>query len=153
MLIRPAKPEDLDALVALEQSAGSAAHWSRSEYEKLLTGADRLVLVAEREHQVAAFIVAHAVAEDWEIENVVVQANARRKGIASALVWTVLESTRADGQGRVYLEVRESNQPARRLYQAAGFREVGRRKGYYRDPVEDALLLECNISGAARKGD
>ncbi len=155
MLIRPAKPSDLETLLALEQNAASAAHWPVATYQKLFDGneADRVALVAERDQHVAGFIVAHTVAGEWEIENVVVHADARRKGIASALLWTVLEYVRAEGPGRVFLEVRESNVAARRLYAVAGFRESGRRKGYYNNPAEDALILECTISRAIGKSD
>lgn len=155
MLIRPAHPSDVDLLAALEQRAQTAAHWPIEQYRKLFDGDGprRLAMVAERDGALAGFIVARAMPPECEIENVVVDDGHRRKGVASALLWTVLEYVRADGAQRIFLEVRESNVAARRLYAAAGFREQGRRKDYYRDPPEDALILECRTAGAARESD
>ena len=155
MLIRPAHPSDAEALLALEQSAAAAAHWTAAEYRRLFEagGPQRLALVAERDGAVTGFIVARTVSGECEIENVVVREEDRRHGIGSALLWTALEYVRAEGRGRVFLEVRESNVPAQRLYAAAGFRQAGRRKGYYHDPEEDGLILECSAPGAARKSD
>jgi ribosomal protein S18 acetylase RimI-like enzyme len=64
--------------------------------------------------------------------------------VGRALVQHVLEALSARGARQIYLEVRESNAPARALYAAHGFTEVGRRKGYYRRPVEDAIVLRLD---------
>jgi ribosomal-protein-alanine acetyltransferase len=150
VIIRPAFPDDVDALLSLEQSCDTAAHWPRAEYQRMLTAgqAQRIAMVAEREHRVVAFIVARDAAGEWEIENLVVDAGLRRKGIGSALLWTMIEHARGDGMKRMFLEVRESNAAARKLYQSAGFVEAGRRKSYYQNPAEDALILECSAPGA-----
>ena len=81
-----------------------------------------------------------AVAGEWEIENVVVAAEFLRRGIANELVRELIQRAQNEAASAILLEVRESNLPARRLYEKHGFREVGRRRAYYRDPVEDAIL-------------
>ena len=153
MLIRPAHPSDVDLLAALEQRAQTAAHWPIEQYRKLFDGDGprRLAMVAERDGALAGFIVARAMPPECEIENVVVDDGHRRKGVASALLWTMVEHARGEHMKRMFLEVRESNLAARQLYESAGFAASGRRKGYYREPTEDALILECSAPGAVRE--
>ncbi len=86
------------------------------------------------------FLVARNVAPEWELENVVVRAEFRGAGIGTQLLEALLTRARAINSRSIFLEVRESNTAARRLYAKAGFRETGRRKGYYSDPPEDAIL-------------
>ncbi|HEU5450873.1 MAG TPA: ribosomal protein S18-alanine N-acetyltransferase [Terriglobales bacterium] len=153
MIIRPAFSDDIDSLLVLEQSCDTAAHWSRAEYERLLTKREphHIAMVAEREERAVAFIVARDTKGDWEIENLVVDKALRRKGIGSALLWTMVEHARGDGMRHMFLEVRESNVAARKLYESAGFHQAGRRRAYYQNPPEDALILECSAPGAARE--
>ena len=68
----------------------------------------------------------------------------RRGGIGRALVQAVISALAARGVRQIYLEVRESNAGARAMYGALGFQEVGRRRGYYRRPAEDAIVLRVN---------
>ena len=91
--------------------------------------------------QVAGFIVAQNVGSEWEIENLVVDAGNRRSGLATHLLRQLLCLALNQSAKAVALEVRESNQAARHFYANFGFRESGRRKGYYREPEEAAVLL------------
>ena len=136
--IRSAALNDVPPILAIEQQAPGAAHWSADEYAKLFDGG--IVLVAEEAGQVCGFICAKAVAGEWEIENVVVAAAFLRRGIANELVRNLIQRAENEAASAILLEVRESNLPARRLYEKRGFREVGRRRVYYRDPEEDAIL-------------
>jgi ribosomal-protein-alanine acetyltransferase len=88
----------------------------------------------------AAFLVARHVAPDWELENIVVAPSARRKGLGTRLLRALFARARDTNSDSVFLEVRESNSPARALYERAGFPETGRRKSYYANPSEDAVL-------------
>jgi len=96
--------------------------------------------VAEEAGQLCGFVCAKAVASEWEIENVVVAAEFFRRGIANELVSELIQRAANEAASGILLEVRESNLPARRLYEKHAFREVGRRRVYYRDPVEGAIL-------------
>jgi len=138
MLIRAAIADDIPAILAIEQSASSAAHWSAQQYEQRVK--EGFVLVAEDNGSPCGFLCAHAVAGEWEIENVVVRPESRRRGVASALIEILLEKCEQMGGAAVLLEVRESNAGARSLYEKCGLQEVGRRRAYYRDPTEDAVL-------------
>ena len=105
-------------------------------------------LVAEVGGLVAGYVIAHNAADEGEILNLGVAGAHRRRGLGRALVEQVLAALGARGVRVVYLEVRESNAGARRLYEALGFGEVARRASYYRRPVEDAVVL-CTAVPAA----
>ncbi len=91
--------------------------------------------------QVVGFIVAQNVGSEWEVENLVVDAGNRRRGLATHLLRQLLCLALNQSAKAIALEVRESNQAARNFYANFGFREAGRRKGYYREPEEAAVLL------------
>lgn len=138
--IRSATLDDVPAILAIEQQAASAAHWPAEEYEKLVkTG---VVLLAEQAGEICGFVCAKAVASEWEIENVVVATRFFRQGIADRLVQALIGQAKMLAVSSILLEVRESNRPARRLYEKHAFREVGRRRRYYNNPLEDAILYE-----------
>lgn len=101
--------------------------------------------MAERRGVVAGYIIAHCAADEGEILNLGVAAAHRRQGIGRALVERVLQELAGRGVRTVYLEVRASNAAARQLYESLGFGEVARRSGYYRRPVEDAVVLRAAI--------
>ena len=150
MLIRKATPEDIAVIRKLERDSETAAHWGEREYDALFAAEAprRLALLAaeERSAPILGFAIARCADDEWEIENLVVEGERRRQGVGSALISELVREARRSGAAAVLLEVRESNAPARRLYEKIGFNIVGRRPGYYRDPPEDALLLKISIS-------
>jgi|ERR1035437_3889893 ribosomal-protein-alanine N-acetyltransferase len=142
--IRESVPLDLPAILEIERAIPLAAHWTEDAYRQLWNGPEgiRVALVAYDDSGVLGFIVAHEIAGEWELENVAVRPGFQGRGIGRGLLQQllgVLESARAT---RLFLEVRESNLPARRLYESQGLRLSGRRKNYYGNPPEDALLFE-----------
>jgi len=140
-MIRSASLNDVPALLALEQSAATAAHWTREQY--LARVDSGIVLIAEEGvGKVSGFVCARIIAGDWELENIVVDENFRRRGIGAALLRELLGNSERNGGSAVWLEVRESNKAARRLYEKQGFRESGRRSQYYKNPEEDAILYD-----------
>ena len=136
--IRSAALNDVPAILAIEQQAPVAAHWTRDQYNKMVDSG--VVLVAEEAGQLCGFVCARTVAGEWEIENVAVAAEFLRRGIANELVRALIQRAKNEVASAILLEVRESNLAARGLYEKHGFREVGCRRVYYRDPVEDAIL-------------
>ena len=141
--IRSAVLDDVLPLLAIEQEAASAAHWTREQYERRVESG--IVLVAEEEGTISGFVCAKQVVGAWEIENMVVAKHGRRRGIGGGLLNELLRRARYEGITAVWLEVRESNRPARQLYDKHGFCETGRRRGYYSEPVEDAVLYELRL--------
>jgi ribosomal-protein-alanine N-acetyltransferase len=157
--VRPAEPADLPRLVEIASHSATAAQWNQAEYVKLFsivepdsqpqadarTGGQpqsRTALVVEQDGNVVGFIVGQQLEDEWEIENIAVTGAARRRGLGSRLVGELLDLVRSRGGKTVFLEVRESNRAARSLYEKWGFIEVGRRKMYYQNPAEDALVLK-----------
>ena len=143
MRVRRATLNDLPRIMELERESPTAAHWPPKHYEPILAAPEgpRLLLVIE-DQSVAGLLVAHNIAGEWEIENVLIDSAFQRRGLASQLLRTFLDIARQSGPKSIFLEVRESNQLARALYEKAGFIQTGRRSRYYRDPVEDAVLYK-----------
>jgi [ribosomal protein S18]-alanine N-acetyltransferase len=158
MQIRPLIEADLPLIRAWMLTAPEAPVWSDADLAGLLTMplADqrkvRKAWTAEQGQSAkAGFAVATALGipgtpAECELEFVLVPPETRRQGIGRMLVHTVLAWARDLGANEVRLEVRESNAPALRLYEACGFVVAGRRAGYYADPAEDAVLMRCQIS-------
>lgn len=141
--IRRARADDIPAIRALEQQAASAAHWPAEEYERRVDSG--VIFVAEQDGQPCGFVCARGAAGDWELENIVVVSGLRRRGVADSLMRALLDQAGRAGASRIFLEVRESNLPARRLYEKHGFGDTGRRRSYYRDPPEDAILYARSL--------
>jgi ribosomal-protein-alanine N-acetyltransferase len=96
--------------------------------------------VIEEESRVQGFLVAHGLDKEWEIENIAISGAARRRGLGARLLGEFLDQARGQRAEAVFLEVRESNQAARALYEKWAFEESGRRAQYYREPEEDAIV-------------
>lgn len=151
-IIRPAQPSDIPAMRMLERQADLTAHWSAREYDALFDDAapKRIALAAQTESHpsnLQGFLIARCDQGEWELENIVVAADRQRLGVGSALIQELLRCAESSGATSVLLEVRASNFAALRLYQKLGFREEGRRAGYYQHPTEDALLLRRKVAG------
>lgn len=139
--IRRAVPGDLEAIVAIELRHATTAHWTWRHYEQLLApDSKRLALVAELDQQIAGFLVARRVADEYDIEYIAVLPELQRQGLGGALLGHFVDIAIQENVCEIFLEVRESNTAARALYRKWCFSEAGRRKGYYTDPVEDAIV-------------
>lgn len=138
--IRPISREDATALSALEARCEGAARWGEAAYQEIGESGIR-GWAAQGGGRVLGFILVRVVADEMEILNLAVDASARRRHIGSKLLDHAVGAARAVRVRQLYLEVRESNAAARVFYVRAGFDERGRRKNYYSQPVEDALLF------------
>jgi ribosomal-protein-alanine N-acetyltransferase len=119
--------------------------WSRSDFEEALRSGGP-VSVAETRDGAVGYAVGRSVLDEGEILNLGVARAARRQGVGRALVERLMEVFTSRGVRRVFLEVRQSNLAAQRLYAGFGFTAVGRRRQYYRSPAEDAVVLRAVIS-------
>jgi len=144
VLVRKFAPSDVPAVLAILEESPEAAAWSRESLLQL-DSVTPTAWVAEWEGIVAGFLIGRSAADEFEILNMAVSGAHRRRGIGSKLLESALEVSRKAGSARVYLEVRASNEPAIALYKRHGFTECGRRVKYYRDPVEDAVLLSLSL--------
>jgi ribosomal-protein-alanine N-acetyltransferase len=150
MLIRSATAEDIPAILAIERNAEHAAHWPQDRYREMFESEDsqRLILIIEGGGTVQGFVIGQALDQECEIENLVVAADARRRGLGSKLLQGLIDAANHMGVTAFFLEVRESNLAARALYNRAGFVENGRRKQYYREPEEDGILFTFRMPSA-----
>jgi ribosomal-protein-alanine N-acetyltransferase len=152
--VRVATLEDLGAVVALERSLAEAPHWPEREYAGAVEsatgeGVRRCLLVAESDGELVGFAVGRAMGRDevsGELESVAVAAGSRRAGTGRALCEAVLAWCTGQGVGAVELEVRSANAGAIVLYEKLGFVRTGMRKGYYREPADDALLMRLELA-------
>jgi len=141
---------DLPQVIAIERRAFPTP-WSLAMFVLELSKPSGVCLAATREGNVVGYLICSRYDSVWHIMNVAVDDRLLRQGIATALMERLLEL--ADGPGEQYtLEVRTSNEAAIRLYEKFGFRSAGRRRGYYHDNREDALIMwRTSEAGEARR--
>ena len=149
MKIRLANESDLPKLKALSEAAGSAAQWTEQQWLEIFQTQTpaRFAWIAEtrnaeNEPRETGFLVAQNIGPEWELENIAVLPRFRRQGVGLGLFSALLIKAQSLRAERILLEVRASNQSAIRFYRASGFRLLAQRREYYRNPVEDALILE-----------
>jgi [ribosomal protein S18]-alanine N-acetyltransferase len=147
---------DLLEVVEIEETSG-LSRWGWSAYYAELQGRNsHLMLVARidshaqtRRSKLAGYIVARMGAEELHINNVAVRENYRRRGIGRRLIDRILEEGKRSGATTAFLELRAGNAAALALYEECGFRVTSRRKQYYSDPVEDALVMIIDLRANA----
>ena len=141
--IRPMREEDLDQVTELERENFSTP-WSRKSFLDFLPSRDAIFLVAVRdgaEEDVWGYCGVLQSLDTGDITNVSVDPERKGRGIGTLLLEELIRRSREAGIQKLFLEVRESNLPANRLYEAHGFRQVGIRRHYYTNPEEDARVL------------
>jgi [ribosomal protein S18]-alanine N-acetyltransferase len=137
-----ASAADIEAIIAVEQ-ASFTNPWTRDMYVAELEnrGVSFFFVARDEQQRIVGFCAFWRVLDELHINNLAVLPEARRTGIASALLRRVLAEGAKLGARRATLEVRRSNDIARRLYERFGFSVAGVRRGYYSQPTEDALVL------------
>ena len=135
--IRPVTETDLVDVAALERRCFPDP-WSMESFRAFVGS---VAFLAEDSTGVLGYVFAHFAVDVAEILNVAVASEARRRGIGTRLVEEACAALVRHGVETVFLEVRESNVAAQTLYRGIGFSLVGRRRAYYRHPLEDALVL------------
>jgi ribosomal-protein-alanine N-acetyltransferase len=137
--------DDLEAVMALAEGLVEAPHWPRKVYEAALDRKalrERMGLVAEDARgRLGGFAIASLTGGEAELESIAVTLEWQRRGVARALFEELAGRLRGRGVGKIFLEVRESNSGAREFYRAVGFAEAGRRRAYYAEPPEDAVVM------------
>jgi ribosomal-protein-alanine N-acetyltransferase len=143
-MIRNVDVTDLERVRTLLASVPEAAPWS-ADYSRLALHGDLSVRVVEEEGIVCGLVVFRTMADEAEILNLAVDSTRRRRGIGSRLMEGALAACKMAGVKRIFLEVRDSNDAARKFYLRMGFTQVGRRRKYYLEPMEDALVLARTV--------
>jgi ribosomal-protein-alanine N-acetyltransferase len=146
--VRHATAADVPRVAEIERLSFAADPWSAASFASLVGEPQVLFDVAELAGAVAGYSVVWTAADEAELANVAVAPERRGCGLGGVLLDAAIGAARRRGAAVMYLEVRESNAAARALYASRGFGQVGRRRRYYRSPVEDALVLRAPIGGA-----
>jgi ribosomal-protein-alanine N-acetyltransferase len=146
---------DLLEVVEIEMLSGLSP-WGWDAYHKELQSEQDVIMLVARTHSaggdpldregIAGFIISRLVAGELHVNNVAVRAEFRRQGIAAQLLAAVIDWGRRHNARMALLEVRAGNTAAQALYSRCGFQLVGRRRRYYSQPVEDALLMSILLS-------
>lgn len=142
--VRSASKRDIEALRAVELES-QPSPWSEIVFERELEVPHSSFWVVEEGATLQGFLVFWVVYDEVHILNIAVHPRARRRGIAAGLLEHLVDHARRLKMTVISLEVRVSNIAAQRLYERFGFRQIGRRKGYYVDNGEDALVLAAII--------
>jgi ribosomal-protein-alanine N-acetyltransferase len=157
VVVSPMDEHDLLEVVEIEQQSGlspwgwNAYHLELSSEHRNLMWVARLArtgLSSSRE-ALAGYVVARLGAGELHINNLAVRESYRRQGIGRLLLSQILERARKAEAMAAFLEVRASNFTAQSFYERCGFRVVGRRRNYYPEPREDALIMRLDMSGEA----
>lgn len=155
--IEPMNEHDLLAVVEIEEACG-LSQWGWHAYHAELERPEAIMLVARPRHDapydaappIIGYIAARIdAAGELHINNIGVRATARRRGVGSALLGTALKFGARNGAREALLEVRAANHVAQSLYRRHGFQNVGRRRDYYREPTDDAILMRIHLTASA----
>lgn len=145
--VRDARPDDFDALLAIERASHPSA-WTRGQLRRMLAQPGSRNWVIDLAGRVAGFLVLWDEREHWHLANLAVAPDLRRRGLGLFALRTVDERVARWPHPRVILHVRESNLPAQLLYRRAGYRAVEIRPRYYAD--EPAYRMEKDLGTTAR---
>lgn len=144
--IRPATEDDIDALASISK-ASLAYAWSRQDFLDSIRNPQARIFLMEASGNrmdpvIAGYAVLYFAADEGEVTSVGVLPAVRRQGIGSAIMRELIAQSAALGVRSLYLEVRESNLPAQKLYASLGFAQVGIRPQFYESPREDAYIMK-----------
>lgn len=142
-MIRNAENSDIPAILEIERSL-FAGPWEEQLFiETIKDHKDFFVFIEQK--KIAGYIIFEKVLDEGHITNLAVSKEYQRKGIASRLINKILDMARQEKIKQVFLEVRESNEAARKLYSKFGFVEIGKRKSYYHKTNENAVILKLDL--------
>lgn len=142
--IRAMCPEDVRDILKIERVSYSTP-WSETSFHSEIHSPQASAKVAERGGLIVGYVCVRRVLDECHVLNMTVHPDFRRQGLGALLLSAVLDDLKSGGCGFVYLEVRASNKPARRLYERFGFKHIGTRKLYYASPPEDAVVMMREI--------
>ena len=141
MIITNMTEEHVAQVAQLERICFGSAAWSENSVKSELNNDLALWLVAEAEGKVLGYVGSQTVMDETDMMNVAVDPDFRGQGVAVGLIDSLIRELKSIGSKSLTLEVRASNEPAKKLYEKLGFTQAGLRKNYYRNPREDALIL------------
>lgn len=144
MEIRYFREDDLLQIASIEKLSINPP-WSYNALCDFARYDTNNILVCEENSEIWGYITYSIIIDEVQIANVAVHPSHRRKGIGKCLLDTLHNKARQDNMSTITLEVRQSNTPAIALYEKCGYYVVGTRKGYYKNPTEDAKLMNLTL--------
>jgi ribosomal-protein-alanine N-acetyltransferase len=139
--VRQMDTNDIDRIMEIEKKS-FVAPWSKTMFEETIFSPISKGLVLERNHLIIGYMVFYTVDVEAHIMNLAVNPAERKQGYAQLLLDHALNFFKGNDISECYLEVRERNRGAQRLYKHFGFEVIGRRKNYYPETNEDALVMQ-----------
>ena len=136
--------DDLNAIAEIERVSINPP-WSFKAICDFAECNTSRILVAKIDNTVVGYITYSVVLDEVQIANIATHPDYRRRGIGEKLLMHLYNESMSENMFVITLEERESNEPANRLYEKCGYSEVGRRKNYYKNPTEDALLMNLSL--------
>lgn len=143
-IFRKMTEDDIEAIARLEADTFSDA-WTVKGITETFLGNQSMITVAEEEGRVVGYCMMYYVLDEGEIARIAVEKKMRKKGVGDGLLSETISCCKKMGLTRILLDVRESNESARRFYEKHGFLQDGIRKGFYENPREDAVLMSRQI--------
>jgi len=137
--VRPACSEDASVLERISKESLSE-YWKEQDFLEAISGGHADVVITTFQNEPVGYLILYHVADEGEIPGVAVTEQMRGCGAGNLLLQEALRIGSSYNLRKIFLEVRESNKPAIGLYEAGGFLQVGRRRNFYKNPGEDALL-------------
>jgi ribosomal-protein-alanine N-acetyltransferase len=142
-VLRDAQADDLDAVMAIEESEFAGDAWSRGMMAEEIRSRHTRYLVAEQDGEVVGYagLLCPVGAHEGDVQTIAVVARVRRTGLGRRLLRALLEAAGERGAREVFLEVRADNPAAQTLYRSEGFEEIGVRPAYYQPDGVDAIVM------------
>ena len=138
-MIRTATEEDIPRIIEIEHEAISPP-WTHGGLLGEIYSDDVFFALAVEDDVILGFVILRRMGDEGELFQIAVDNKHRRRGVADTLMESAADWAQNNGVDSIYLEVREGNEAAIALYEKHGFIKTGRRKGYYTEPVEDAMI-------------
>jgi ribosomal-protein-alanine N-acetyltransferase len=143
--IRDMLPDDVPAVAAIERTSFSTP-WSENSFYSEVYGKYSIARVAVLSGRIVGYVIARLILDEGHLLDLAVHPEFRMRGIAGMLMKDVMRGLQINRCKAFFLEVRASNSAALKLYEEAGFRVIGTRKNYYKDPVEDACIMMRDLA-------
>ena len=151
MDIRRSRPDDATDISVIEEQTFNDP-WGRRDIFSYICSDTGMCFTATDDSGVIGYIIGRKIPPEGEIYRIAVREDKRKRGVGYRLLSYALKTERGSGVETVFLEVRSKNIPARALYKAYGFNEVGVRKNYYQNPVDDAVIMLYQSAGGNLNG-
>lgn len=150
IIIRLLESKDLNEVLLIEECSFRPP-WSRNTFLSELKEENRYYVVAEKEGKIIGYAGLYYFFEEGHITTMAVAPDWRRKGVGKLLLAHLIEKSAKIGLKELSLEVRESNWVAQQMYRKFGFRVLARRKRYYVQPIEDAIIMSLKLNQGSNK--